>query len=161
MLQDAFHDPLLIVLLRPFFQILALLATLIENGARSEITYRSVESALTASQVAALQTCLIFFSRQILAIAFGETRSPFSRQFSRIMEREGDRNPLRKNCPTPASFSPHQLRNGYALKPLLSCLKRVFHYRLNPVGVGFLAAHQIAKIHAGRFAQRPGVSCCP
>jgi hypothetical protein len=35
-LKNGFHDRLLIVLLRPFFQILAHLATLIENGARSQ-----------------------------------------------------------------------------------------------------------------------------
>jgi hypothetical protein len=38
-LKDGFHDRLLIFVLRPFFQILALLATLIENAARSQFTY--------------------------------------------------------------------------------------------------------------------------
>ncbi|MDX2213708.1 MAG: two-component system response regulator RppA [Oculatellaceae cyanobacterium bins.114] len=37
MLKDGFHDRLLIFVLRPFFQILASLATLIENGARSQL----------------------------------------------------------------------------------------------------------------------------
>jgi hypothetical protein len=35
-LKNGFHDRLLIFLLRPFFQIFALLATLTENGARSQ-----------------------------------------------------------------------------------------------------------------------------
>jgi hypothetical protein len=38
-LKDGFHDRLLIFVLRPFFQILALLATLIENAARSQILF--------------------------------------------------------------------------------------------------------------------------
>jgi hypothetical protein len=42
-LKDGFHDRLLIFLLRPFFQILAPFATLIEIGARSQLRVLSFE----------------------------------------------------------------------------------------------------------------------